>query len=86
MKADMEVRLIHDGKEWVASSPDGEMKAGGKSLDDLDEELRQVIIKSGRFSPGSAVTVHMKFDFDSIPTWYRQYHPHYFNRTVTLKL
>jgi len=86
LKADLELKLIYDGEQWVASSNNGTITASGRSLDDLDEQLKQALVATGRLSPGSRINVLMKFDFDSIPTWYRQYHSHYFNRAVTFEL
>ena len=84
MKADVELRLTHDGHHWIAG--DGEMKAEAASLEELDAEIRHQLRQSGRFARGSLVTVFMGFDFATIPTWLRQYHTHYFNRYVSLEL
>ncbi len=84
MKADIELDLVHDGQDWVVSNDT--LKAKGADLHALDDDLRCVLRQDGVFPPGSRVTVFMGFDFDTIPTWLRQYHNHYFNRLVTLKI
>ncbi|MFQ5937410.1 MAG: DUF5395 family protein, partial [Acidiferrobacterales bacterium] len=60
--------------------------ARGQTLPDLDEDLRRVLCDWGKFPKGSTVTVFMGFDYDTIPTWIRQYASHYFNRYVTIHL
>ena len=84
MKADVEFDLIHDGQQWVANN--GHWQAAGESLHDLDEDVKRVLSASGQFPSGSRVVVFMGFDFDTIPTWLRQYHDHYFNRLVAVDL
>jgi len=84
MKSDVDVRLIHDGVNWVVDNET--LTAQGATFDELDESLKQALIQSGDFPPTSEVTVFMGFDFDTIPTRLRQYHSHYFNRTVALTL
>lgn len=84
MKADVELSLVHDGGHWIGRN--ATLVAKGETLDDLDEDVKRALCKSGEFSQGSQVTVFMGFDFDTIPTWLRQYHNHYFNRYVTMVL
>lgn len=84
MKADVEVRLFHDGKDWVAEY--GTVMTSGNTLHELDDNLARVLRQSGDFPPATEVTVFMGFDFDTIPTWLRQYHSHYFNRYIALNL
>jgi hypothetical protein len=83
MKADMELALVHDGKQWVAHNPT--LLAKGETFAELDANLTAILRQSGQFS-SSRVTVFMGFDFSSIPTWLRQYSYHYFNRYVSLEL
>lgn len=84
MKADIDTRLTDNGEFWFVNGED--LTASGRTLDDLDADLKRAMIESGRFEPGSEVTVFMGYDFSGIPTWLRQYHYHYFNRLVTLEL
>lgn len=84
MKADIELSLAHDGRQWVVHNET--LVARGDKFETLDANLKSVLLKSGRFAPGVRVTVFMGFDFDTIPTWLRQYHTHYFNRFVTVDL
>ena len=84
MKADLEVRLIHDGRRWIASHSDFEVS--GHTLRELDEELA-LRLAEGKLFPGNAqVRVFMVFDYSCIPTWIRQYAYHYFNRYTRLDL
>ncbi|AIG98622.1 DUF5395 domain-containing protein [Archaeoglobus fulgidus] len=69
------------GDVWVAEN--GEIVAEGHSLDELDRNLELELRKAGY---KGRVEVFMKFDYSTIPEWMRQFHPHYFNRTVVFDL
>jgi len=84
MKADVNVRLIHDGSRWIAGNET--ISASGETFDELDDGVARALRDSGAFPPGSKVMVFMGFDFDTIPTWLRQYHTHYFNRRIVVEL
>ena len=84
MKADVELILIHDGKQWVGHN--ASLRAQGETLASLDESVRRALRDSGAWPAGTRLTVFMGFDFATIPTWLRQYHNHYFNRLITLEL
>ncbi len=84
MRADLEVTLIHDGEAWVARN--GDLEARGRTLPELDADLKRAMQACGEFEEGSKVTVFMGFDYDTIPTWIRQYASHYFNRYVFVNL
>lgn len=83
-KARLEVALTYEGSEWVARGQDLTVRGG--TLAALDERLAAALRDSGRFPAGERVTVFMGFDFDCIPTWFRQYAAHYFNRWVEMDL
>ena len=82
MRVDVELKLVHDGKEWIVTNDS--YHASGNTFETLDTNLINVLRDSGRFSEGSKVTVFMGYDFDTFPTWLRQYHSHYFNRLVSI--
>jgi len=84
MRADVELKLIHDGHEWIVSNDD--FKAAGKTFEALDTSLINALRDSGNFEKGSVVKVFMGYDFDTFPVWLRQYHSHYFNRLVDVKV
>lgn len=84
MKTDLELSLVHDGRQWVVSND--HLVAKGEEFEALDADLKRVLLESSTFVPGERVTVFMGFDFATIPTWLRQYHTHYFNRIVTVDL
>ncbi|MDI3497122.1 DUF5395 domain-containing protein [Archaeoglobus sp.] len=69
------------GDVWVAENE--EIVAKGHSLDELDRNLELELRKAGY---KGRVEVFMKFDYSTIPEWMRQFHPHYFNRTVVFDL
>ncbi|MGD8571724.1 MAG: DUF5395 family protein [Gammaproteobacteria bacterium] len=80
MRADVELKLIHDGQEWIVSNDS--YTASGKTFEALDNNLISALRNSGKFTQGTKVKVFMGFDFATFPTWLRQYHTHYFNRLV----
>lgn len=84
MKVDLEVSIIDDGKRWIVKH--GDFTATGVSLAELDDNLKDILIDSGKFEKGSTITVFMGYDYRNIPTWIRQYAYHYFNRLITLEL
>ncbi len=83
MKADVELILTHDGERWIARND--WCVAAGRTLGELDANVAHALRDNGAFG-ASRVAVFMGFDFDTIPTWMRQYGSHYFNRRVTLNL
>ncbi len=76
--------MVHDGKRWLARN--GTIEASGSTLEELDENLKALIISNDKYKHATSVTVFMGFDYSTIPTWIRQYHTHYFNRYVTFDL
>lgn len=84
MKFDIELSLIHDGEFWIGHNDTLEVK--GSTISELDDELTRGLRESGDYSPGTCVNVFMGYDFDTFPTWLRQYHAHYFNRTLLVQL
>ena len=84
MRADVELKLIHDGHEWIVSND--AFRASGKTFEALDTNLIAVLRDTGNYEKGSRVSVFMGYDFDTFPTWLRQYHAHYFNRLVDIKV
>ena len=84
MKADIELSLMHDGHDWIGSN--NSLVVKGTTLSKLDKELERGLRKSGDYKPGTCVSVFMGFDFDTFPTWLRQYHTHYFNRVLSVTL
>ncbi len=75
------VMKLRYGNEWTAEN--GEITAKGSSLVELDRNLELELKKAGY---KGRVEVLMKFDYSTIPNWMRQFHPHYFNRTVVFDL
>ena len=84
MRADVELTLVHDGREWIVANDS--FRASGKTFEALDTNLINVIRDTGIYKKGSRVSVFMGYDFDTFPTWLRQYHSHYFNRQLEIEL
>ncbi len=83
MKADLELVITHDGQGWLARNE--AVVASGATLPELDASLAAALGERDEFA-GRRVTVFMGFDFDTMPTWMRQYASHYFNRYVRLDI
>ncbi|WP_258360653.1 DUF5395 domain-containing protein [Moorella sulfitireducens (nom. illeg.)] len=47
MRADLEVKLSHDGREWIAG--DANFEARGHTLVELDQNIKKVLQLSGKF-------------------------------------
>jgi hypothetical protein len=84
MRVDVVLKLIHDGDEWIVSNDS--LRVSGNTFEALDTNLLEALRNSGQFSHGRKLTVFMGYDFDTFPTWLRQYHTHYFNRLLKLEL
>jgi hypothetical protein len=84
MKTDIEFILRHDGELWVCHNDT--LTASGESIFLLDQDIQRVVRESKKYPCGTRLHVFMGFDFDTIPTWLRQYHNHYFNRTVKINI
>ena len=82
MQADVELKLVHDGSDWIVTNDSYQIS--GNTFEALDIKLINALRDSGEFSEGSNVTVFMGYDFDTFPTWLRQYHNHYFNRLLSV--
>ncbi len=84
MTAMLDLRLIHDGKRWIAEN--GDVRAEADTLANLDLELARAFRDKGEGGGGDELYVRMTFDNGVIPQWIRQYSNHYFNRIVRLDL
>ncbi len=84
MKADVELTLVHDGKQWIGRN--NSLHARGETLSALDDDVKRALRECGDHPAGARLTVFMGFDFDTIPVWLRQYHNHYFNRFISVEL
>ena len=84
MKADIELSLVHDGDVWIGSN--NSLVVKGTTLSELDRELERGLRESGDYTLGTCINVFMGYDFDTFPTWLRQYHSHYFNRVLSVTL
>lgn len=81
LMADIELLLHHDGRAWVAHGSG--LTVRGITLAALDAALTDRLAALGALT-SAPVSVFMAFDRDTLPGWLRQYHAHYFNRTVRL--
>jgi hypothetical protein len=82
MSKRIEMRLEHDGRDWVATHERHVLRR--PTLEALDEEVRQHLLRQRHLRDGERARVLMMFDNSQIPQWIRQYSQHYFNRIVTI--
>ena len=82
MHADLEITITHDGYNWIASHQLFECTA--ETLEEIDQQIISIIRNTIQFKDQQFVEVFMGFDYDTIPTWLRQYHTHYFNRILKI--
>ena len=78
----MDLLITHDGHKWIASNE--HVSFSGRSLDELDEEVRRYVWEHGDFSEARPYRVKMHFNNAVIPQWMRQYQQHYFNRILVV--
>lgn len=83
MKSDIDMIIVHDGEKWIARND--ALAAEGRTLPELDADLARNLRQIGTYK-GRSLTVFMGFDFATIPTWIRQYAPHYFNRVIRVEV
>jgi len=74
--------LIHNGKEWVAKN--GEIVVKGRTLDELDKNIRGVL--KGKFKKGEKIEVKMEYDYRTFPFWMIQYHQYFLRRIIYVDL
>lgn len=79
-----EVTLAFADNRWIALHENHCYRAD--SLAGLERKIEQHIRQSPRFNHCKEVHVCMRFDYDSMPVWLRQYHSHYFNRIFTVSM
>jgi hypothetical protein len=80
----IDLRLIHDGRRWIAGNE--KIEASGETLAEL-EEMESSVTAAGGYPPGTKVTVRLRFDYDTIPnaSWYRQFMPYYFDHLLSFE-
>lgn len=72
------LKLVYKENCWVAYNKEIKIKA--KSLNELDEKLKEELRK--RFGKGKKIRVLMEYDYKTFPFWIIQYHPIYFYRIL----
>lgn len=76
----MKLFLRYDDR-WIA---EGEgIKVSADTLEELDKVVESKLREMGY---KGEIEVYMEFDYSTIPQWIRQFHPHYFNRSVTFRI
>ena len=83
---DVELALHHDGDAWVVQGEALAAPLRGETLDALDQAVRDHLRGARGIAAGTQARVFMRFDFDTIPVFLRQYHTHYCNRRIVMTL
>jgi hypothetical protein len=67
--------------EVVLTYEEGRWRARGQGFDLVHEDLcaLDALIECSVAHPGAALDVPVRFDFSTLPSWLRQYQPHYCN-------
>ncbi len=76
----LNVSLAYENR-WIARCNDFTVEA--EDLEDIDEKIRDTLKEKGY---RGEIEIHMRFDMESIPSWMRQFHQHYFCRIVKFHL
>lgn len=82
----VEFNLFHDGKSWIAISSDGEIIVSGKSLEELDKKVKNILKERYNFESGTNTRINMKFDYRTAPFWMTQYGKNHLHRTIYVKI
>jgi len=79
----IELIITHDGRNWTAKN--NELSAKGSSLEQLDNNLKNLVRQQGFLDVHEKIDLIMFFDNSTIPQWIRQYSQHYFNRILRVE-
>ena len=80
---DIEFTIRHSGKDWCIENEI--LSTCAPTLDELDQQLKRLLLEKKIHKKGSKTKVYMYFDNSTIPQWIRQYAQHYFNRIVEIE-
>ncbi|AEA47188.1 DUF5395 family protein [Archaeoglobus veneficus] len=81
----LNLMLVHDGERWIAKN--GDFFVAGKTLEELDENLKTELKKRMGDLRGKKIEVRMEYDYrGTFPSWITQYHPYYLHRVIHVEL
>jgi len=75
--------ITYSGNNWIAENEI--IKASAPTLDELDIQVKNLLLNNEIIKKGEKVQLFMAFDNSTIPEWIRQYAQHYFNRIVVVE-
>ncbi|MBS3758212.1 MAG: DUF5395 family protein [Desulfobacterales bacterium] len=84
MRIDSEWCLSISGRQWIAR--ENGLSVSGMTLDELEANIKDALMRSGRYARKKTVTVFMGVDTKTLPAWIRPYQSHYFNRYIRFKM
>ena len=79
---DIELTIRHTGQNWLVENE--LLSLSAPTLEELDHQLKLLLIKKRLHKDGSKTKVFMFYDNSTIPQWIRQYAQHYFNRILEI--
>ncbi len=84
MAPEIDIPLSFDGTHWIADFNENLFRASDLTLleKDISEEIRHI----PSYTHQPVVNIRLVFDNDSLPGWLRQYHTHYFNYLLMVRL
>ncbi len=74
--------LSFEGGRWLAAS--GGVAVDGKDLPELEASLARAFRSIPALAARLPARVRLRFDYDSLPRWMRQYQAHYFNYSLDI--
>lgn len=79
----LDFTIKYSEKNWVIEND--LLKSAAPTLDELDINLKKLLIDKKIIKKGEKARLFMAFDNSTIPQWIRQYAQHYFNRIVVVE-
>lgn len=74
--------LSFEGGRWLAAS--GGVAVDGADLPELEASLARAFRSIPALAARLPARVQLRFDYDSLPRWMRQYQAHYFNYSLDI--
>lgn len=84
MVPEIDIPLSFDGTHWVAGFNENLFRAS--DLTQLEKDISEAIRHIPGYTDKPIVNIRLVFDNDSLPGWLRQYHTHYFNYLLIVRL
>ena len=84
MAPEIEILVSFDGTHWVAGFNESLFRVS--DLNQLEKDISEAIRHIPRYTNKPVVNIRLEFDNDSLPGWLREYHSHYFNYLLEVRM